>query len=163
MASVLSLVYRVEAMDTNDGTWKYTTLLICNIVENDVAIIVASTPGCVNFTRLYIPKLSIVKSFRWTLGEAAIARRPGPSRNRKEDPNKPRTQNGSSWKGNQGFEMLSNTFNHGISLTERSEGRISLPMATNSQRIVRTVVVSQETNYPGSMPATGVQEPEAHN
>ncbi|KAI0441101.1 hypothetical protein F4803DRAFT_563281 [Xylaria telfairii] len=64
LACVLSLVYRVEAIDTNDGTWKYTALLLCNVVETDVAIIVSCTPGFANFTRTYLPRLWLFKSLR---------------------------------------------------------------------------------------------------
>ncbi|KAK8050928.1 hypothetical protein PG993_002313 [Apiospora rasikravindrae] len=67
VASVLSLVYRVEAMDTNDGTWKYTALLICSVVENDVAIFVSCAPGFAKFTRLYISEPKIFQSIRSTL------------------------------------------------------------------------------------------------
>ncbi|OTA55245.1 hypothetical protein K449DRAFT_306030, partial [Hypoxylon sp. EC38] len=67
MASVLSLVYRIEALDTDDGTWKYTSLLICSVVENDVAIIVSCTPGVANFTRVYVSELRIIKSLRSNL------------------------------------------------------------------------------------------------
>ncbi|RWA07969.1 hypothetical protein EKO27_g7134 [Xylaria grammica] len=39
LASVLSLVYRVEALSTSDKTWAYTSLNLTNVVEADVAII----------------------------------------------------------------------------------------------------------------------------
>jgi hypothetical protein len=158
---VLSLVFRVEAMHTNDGTWKYTSLLICAVVENDVAIIVSCTPGFVNFTRIYISELPIVKSLRSTLGGSSN----GVSgfsnkllRHQKVDPNKPRTRNGSR-KENHEFDVLSDTFTKSTSLTEGSEGEcsISRPPVSNSPGIVRTVEVSQETHYPGFMPATEAQ------
>ncbi|VUC35733.1 unnamed protein product [Clonostachys rosea] len=66
IAGALSLVYRVQAIGTNDGTWKYTALVICTVVENDVSIIVCNTPGFANFTRTYIADLGFIKSLHST-------------------------------------------------------------------------------------------------
>ncbi|KAI0196387.1 hypothetical protein F4808DRAFT_439918 [Astrocystis sublimbata] len=81
LACVLSLVYRIQALDTNDGTWKYTALLICNLVEIDVAIIVSCTPGFANFTKVYMSKINIFKSPRRDINYDVESK----------DPNKPRT------------------------------------------------------------------------
>ncbi|KAH7324397.1 hypothetical protein B0I35DRAFT_424077 [Stachybotrys elegans] len=61
-AGLLSLVYRVQALDTQDGSWNYTAIIICTVVENDVAIIISSTPGFANFMRVYMPQLGVFKS-----------------------------------------------------------------------------------------------------
>ncbi|KAI1282643.1 hypothetical protein F5Y07DRAFT_350493 [Xylaria sp. FL0933] len=58
LACVLFLVYRAEALNTNDGTWKYTALLLCNVAETDVAIIVSCAPGFANFTKAYLGSYS---------------------------------------------------------------------------------------------------------
>ncbi|KAI8948066.1 hypothetical protein F4801DRAFT_475261 [Xylaria longipes] len=82
LACILSLVYRVEAVNTNDGTWKYTSLLLCNVVETVLAIIVSCTPCFANFTRAYLPKLEIFKSLRSSTNSDVKF---------KDDPNKSRT------------------------------------------------------------------------
>lgn len=71
VASVLSLVYRVAAIGTNDGTWKYTSLLICSVVESDVAIIVSCAPGFAKFTRTYVAELPIIKPILLSLGRSS--------------------------------------------------------------------------------------------
>ncbi|TGJ87202.1 hypothetical protein E0Z10_g1536 [Xylaria hypoxylon] len=62
LASILSLVYRVAALEMNDVTWSYTSIVIWNVVETDVAIIASCTPGFASFIRTYIPKLEVFKS-----------------------------------------------------------------------------------------------------
>lgn len=59
-------------MDTNDGSWKYTALLLCNVVETDVAIIVSCTPGFAKFTRAYLPRLGLFKSPRSSINDSGI-------------------------------------------------------------------------------------------
>ncbi|RYC55847.1 hypothetical protein CHU98_g10372 [Xylaria longipes] len=64
LLAVVTVAAVVEAVNTNDGTWKYTSLLLCNVVEADLAIIISCTPGFANFARAYLPKLEIFKSLR---------------------------------------------------------------------------------------------------
>ena len=71
IASVLSLVYRVAAIGTNDGTWKYTSLLICSVVESNVAIVVSCAPGFANFMKSYFMELPLIKSIRSSLGKSS--------------------------------------------------------------------------------------------
>ncbi|TVY80891.1 hypothetical protein LSUE1_G004336 [Lachnellula suecica] len=160
VASVLSLVFRVEAIGTNDGTWKYTSLLICSVVEIDVAIIVSCTPGFVNFTRVYISDLPIVKSLRSTLGGSSNSGSGftiKPSKSDKEDPNRPRTRNGPEWKENHEFDELGSNFFKSASSTERGEGEesISLPPTAASPGIIRAIEVSQEMGGPYNIPEYG--------
>ncbi|KAI5855028.1 hypothetical protein GGS23DRAFT_470600 [Durotheca rogersii] len=165
VASVLSLVYRVEALDTNDGTWKYTSLLICSVVENHVAIIVSCTPGFANFTRVYVSQLWIVKSLRSTLGGSGSGRSGIISRlsmQNKEDPNRPRTGRGFGKKAKGGFGALGDTsiLQSVVSTAEGGDGSILLPLASHSPQIVRIVNISHETHRPGPTPAAGVAEPQ---
>ncbi|KAI0424758.1 hypothetical protein F5Y09DRAFT_335520 [Xylaria sp. FL1042] len=83
LACVLSLVYRAEALNTNDGTWKYTALLLCNVVETDVAIIVSCAPGFANFIRACLMKYSNRFGNGNDSGEKL-----------ESNPNRPRTGNG---------------------------------------------------------------------
>ncbi|KAF7867295.1 hypothetical protein EAF04_005378 [Stromatinia cepivora] len=145
VASVLSLVYRVEALNTNDGTWKYTLLLIFSVVENDIAIIVSCTPGFVNFVRVYISELPIIRSLRSSLGSGNKS-----SNHFKLDPNQPRSRREPRKNENREFDMLSDDL---ISSTEMGEDR-SLPSVCNSS----TAGVSQETHYPESKHVTDVKE-----
>jgi hypothetical protein len=86
-------------MDTEDGTWKYTSLVICTVVENNVAIVVSSTPGFANFIEVYIAKMQIIKSLRSSFGGSTIfgsSGTPGtPPGNSKDNHNKPGTERGS--------------------------------------------------------------------
>ncbi|KAI0451249.1 hypothetical protein F5B21DRAFT_516870 [Xylaria acuta] len=82
IACVLSLAYRIGALGTSDITRMDTTLLICNVVEADVAIIASCTPGFANFTRTYLPKLEIFKSLCSSTNSGLQF---------KYDPNRPRT------------------------------------------------------------------------
>jgi hypothetical protein len=121
---VLSLVYRVDAMGTNDGTWKYTSLLICGVVETDVAIIVSCAPGFANFTRVYISELSIIKPLLSTFGRNSsgvsdLANKP--SMNSKKDPSRPQMEKGARKRENHEFDVLSDTF-ESASSNERGEG-----------------------------------------
>lgn len=68
---MLSLVYRVAAIGTNDGTWKYTSLLICSVVESNVAIIVSCSPGFANFTKVYVAELPIIKPILSSFGRSS--------------------------------------------------------------------------------------------
>ncbi|KAI0096832.1 hypothetical protein F4776DRAFT_658568 [Hypoxylon sp. NC0597] len=160
MASVLSLVYRVEALDTDDGTWKYTSLLICSVVETDVAIIVSCTPGVANFTRVYVSELRIIKSLRSNLGGSSSGKS---SMNQKEDPNRPRTKNGFGKQENHQFDVLSDSFIlKSTSSTERGEAGHSIPLTptSNSPGILRTVDISQKAHL---TPTHAIQEPQIQN
>lgn len=170
IASVLSLVYRAEAMHTDDGTWKYTAVLICAVVENDVAIIVSCTPGFANFTRVHISELWIVKSLRSTLGGSRSVRSgfvKKPSWNSKEDPNRPRTGKGSGKKSNKHSDELSDTFIlQSVSNAERGEAVCHISQPPVSPGILRTIDVdlSQESHgRPDFMHDAGVREPQVQN
>ncbi|KAI0009142.1 hypothetical protein F4779DRAFT_628052 [Xylariaceae sp. FL0662B] len=150
IASVLSLVYRVEAMNTNDGTWKYTPLLICSVVETDVAIIVSSMPGVANFARVYLSMLKTVKSLRLTLYRNRSGNSGFRPINHKEDPNRPK-----GCRKPADHDVISHTFIlKSASSTEK---------ASNSSQIIRAVDILQETYNLSSMSATGVQESQIHN
>lgn len=134
---MLSLVYRVQAMNTKDGTWKYTSLVICTVVENNVAIIVSSTPGFANFMTVYIAQMQIIKSLRSSLGGSTIfgaSGTPGtPPGDSKDKHNKPRTGRGSERHASHsvdvhgGFSIL-----HSVASAEKGEtqepSEASMPM-----------------------------------
>lgn len=67
---MLSLVYRVAAIGTSDGTWKYTSLLICSVVKSNVAIIVSCAPGFANFIKVYVAELRIIKPILSSFGRS---------------------------------------------------------------------------------------------
>ncbi|KAK3994805.1 hypothetical protein QBC44DRAFT_322110 [Cladorrhinum sp. PSN332] len=65
VACVVSLVYRVlEMQDMHDSTWKLYIILLCTVVELNVAIIVASVPGFSRYVRVYLSKCTAVKSIQ---------------------------------------------------------------------------------------------------
>ncbi|KUI58462.1 hypothetical protein VP1G_05744 [Cytospora mali] len=155
----------VEAINTDDGTWKYTSLLICTVVENNVAIIVSCTPGFANFTRIHISELQIVKSFRSTFGgsgggKSGVANKPSWNQ---EDPNRPRTGRGSGKKANHHFDELSDTFILKSNSDVSGEGIYNMSQKRISPGILRTVDVSQEAHYSGSTTTNGVREPQIQN
>ncbi|KAI9167950.1 Cholesterol 7-alpha-monooxygenase [Paramyrothecium foliicola] len=152
VASVLSLVYRVEAIDTTDGTWKYTSLVICNVVENDVAIIVSSTPGFANFARLYLSELGIVRTLSSTFGGSGSRTRINKRSMDNADPNRPRTKKDSRNKSDHEFDTLSDT----IALKSSASH-------DDYDGIVRTVDFSQESHHPSSLTKTTSRDPEAQN
>jgi hypothetical protein len=135
-------VYRVEAIGTNDGTWKYTSLLICNVVENNVAIIVSCTPGFVNFSRVYISELAIVKSLRSTLTGSSNNTSGSTKKyllEQKENPNRPRTRNDTGRKESHELDDLEPNFLKSTSTTERGEVESSpLPPTSNFRGIAQT-------------------------
>ncbi|KAK4168989.1 hypothetical protein QBC43DRAFT_284242 [Cladorrhinum sp. PSN259] len=63
VAAVVSLVYRVlEMNDAHDSTWKLYIILLCTVVELNVAIVVACAAGFSRFVRVYLSQCSAVKS-----------------------------------------------------------------------------------------------------
>jgi hypothetical protein len=146
-------VYRVEAIGTNDGTWKYTALLICNVVENNVAIIVSCTPSFVKFSRFYISELAIVKSLR-SIVMGSSSNGSGStnkySLEQKENPNRPRTRNNTGRKKSHELDELESNFLENVS-TESSEVESSplpLPPTSNVRGIAQTTNHFPLSNQP---------------
>ncbi|KAI9688928.1 MAG: hypothetical protein M1820_010209 [Bogoriella megaspora] len=54
ICAILTLVYRIKLLTTNDTLWRSSELFICNLVENFVAIIVGALPGCSSYLRPYV-------------------------------------------------------------------------------------------------------------
>lgn len=159
---MLSLVYRVEAINAVDGTWKYTALLMCSVVENDVAIIVSCTPGFANFTRLYVSKWQIIRSIRSIIRGSHSSKSGITDKtlcNSHGNPNRPRTGRQFKKQTNNGFGELSDTF---MLTTASSAGRdeeigaVAESTAQRHQASVGTVDTShmQETRQPGVTDAT---------
>ncbi|KUI54934.1 hypothetical protein VP1G_10717 [Cytospora mali] len=66
VANVVSLVYRVMIIkDRMDGTWYLYAILLCTVVELNIAIIVCSMPGFVKFVRLHGGRWASAAS-RWS-------------------------------------------------------------------------------------------------
>ncbi|CAD6447909.1 08477ba5-09da-42d4-b787-dc070ec835d9 [Sclerotinia trifoliorum] len=135
IASVLSMVYRVEALNTNDVTWKYTLVLIFCLIENQIAIIVSCTVGFVNFVTVYISEVAIIRSLRSSLGSGNKS-----STHFKLEPNQPRSGRGPRRNENHEFDLVSENL---TSSTEMGEDR-SLSSVCNFS----AAEVSQETHYP---------------
>lgn len=162
-ASIMSLVYRVEAITCNDLTWKTTCILLCSLVELDFAVIVSCTTGFAKFTRIHTPELRIVTSLCSGLGgnksgQSSILNKMSWSRGK--DPNRPRTGRGSKNWGDM-YEDLGDTLvlNSVIS-TVKSVAPAQPPTTTG---ILRTVDVSQETRCPSFPPTTEVQQRQAQD
>ncbi|CAJ2512808.1 Uu.00g009270.m01.CDS01 [Anthostomella pinea] len=91
IASLLSLVYRVKSIQgTPDTTYNTRVLMICNLVEMDVALIVCSTTAFAGFMRLHVMESRVFKNLRSTLRGS----RSGNSRSNlvATGPNRPRTE-----------------------------------------------------------------------
>ncbi|EDO01614.1 predicted protein [Sclerotinia sclerotiorum 1980 UF-70] len=145
IAGVLSLVYRLEALNTNDVTWKYTLVLIFCLLENQITIIVSCTVGFVNFVTVYISELAIIRSLRSSLGSGNRS-----STHFKLDPNQPRPGRGPRRNENHELDMVSDSL---TSLTEMGEDQ-SLPSVCDSS----AAGVSQETHYPEFKHVTDFKE-----
>ncbi|EEQ35369.1 hypothetical protein McanCB56680_004643 [Microsporum canis] len=66
ICAILTLVYRVRLLQTTDSLWLSAQLFICNAVENYIAIIVGSIPGCNTYYKSYImesPLLNRMSSY----------------------------------------------------------------------------------------------------
>jgi hypothetical protein len=146
-------VYRIQAIDTNDGTWKYTSLLICNVVENNVAIIVGCTPSFVKFSRVYLSELSIVKSLRSTFTGNSDNSSGSTKKylwEQQANPNRPRTRINTRRKESHELDGLRSNFLN-LSTTESSEVESSsLPPTSNFPGIVQTT-----NNFPLSNQPSG--------
>lgn len=120
VASILSLVYRAKQFDTNDNSWNITTIILCIVVENGVAIIVSCTPGFAKFTMVYMTDLAIIKSLRSTFGlrENGSSDQEKPSR---ENPNRPRTEREARRHASDDLEALGDTFASSATSTQRGE------------------------------------------
>jgi hypothetical protein len=164
IASALSLVYRVEALDTNDGTWKYTSLLICSVVENYVAIIVSCAPGFAKFTRLYIAELGMIKSLRSSftrsLGSAAVPTNK-PLNDHKVEPRRPPVGRVPRELDDFEFDMLSDFTTKNSSSTNRHGDALDTRLTPGLQypEIARSVGVPQTAHYPAFSPTNRRQEP----
>ncbi|KAK4222513.1 hypothetical protein QBC38DRAFT_489724 [Podospora fimiseda] len=65
IACIISLVFRVfEMKHINDSTWNLYIILLCTVVELNVAIIVASVPGFSRFVRVHLLHWPAVKSIQ---------------------------------------------------------------------------------------------------
>ncbi|KAK4220535.1 hypothetical protein QBC38DRAFT_378779 [Podospora fimiseda] len=65
IACLVSLVFRVyEMKHINDSTWNLYIILLCTVVELNVAIIVASVPGFSRFVRVHLMHWPAVKSIQ---------------------------------------------------------------------------------------------------
>jgi len=64
IASTIALVYRVKLRTTKDTTWANMCLFICIIIENNVALIVSSSPAFATFMRVHVSESAIFKSLR---------------------------------------------------------------------------------------------------
>ncbi|KAI1465379.1 uncharacterized protein F4812DRAFT_438491 [Daldinia caldariorum] len=92
-ASILSLVYRVEAVqsDNNDSTYNTAVVLICSLIQMNVTLIICSATAFVRFVRHHILELRIFNALRSTLGaSSSLNGRRGLS-NSWQNPNHPRT------------------------------------------------------------------------
>ncbi|ROW08681.1 hypothetical protein VPNG_06444 [Cytospora leucostoma] len=160
IASILSLIYRIETLGAKDSTWTFTALMTCIVVENDVAIIVSSTHGFSRFIKM-VSELRIVRSLRSRLGGSRSVKSEKPQASwQKEDPNRPRTGRGSGKKTDHGLYGLSETaILRSTSSAEVDEGMYDVSQARICPGILRTVDVTQETHYPGTDSATMLQGP----
>ncbi|PHH82715.1 hypothetical protein CDD82_5070 [Ophiocordyceps australis] len=84
-SSILSVAFRIRAINDIDRTWTMGILLICNFVEMDMATIIASAPGFAAFMRQYM--------IPWPPIQSLLSFMSGGSRasSEKHSPNKPRT------------------------------------------------------------------------
>ncbi|KAK2599573.1 hypothetical protein N8I77_011314 [Diaporthe amygdali] len=65
VANILSLVYRViEYKNMKDATWFLYVLLLCTVVELNIAIIVCSVPGLAKFFRTYAADWTPIETLR---------------------------------------------------------------------------------------------------
>ncbi|KAI1363929.1 hypothetical protein F5Y08DRAFT_308441 [Xylaria arbuscula] len=60
-ASIVALYFRVELLNKDDGTWKTASVNIAVMVENNVALIVASMPTFATFFKLHLSNSLLVK------------------------------------------------------------------------------------------------------
>ncbi|KAF2829103.1 hypothetical protein CC86DRAFT_444281 [Ophiobolus disseminans] len=79
VASVLSLVYRVQLLDTRDATWVSTLVTLCAVIENNVAIIVSCMPALAHLLKLHIGDSRVFKSLRSRLFGSYGSNKSGPS------------------------------------------------------------------------------------
>ncbi|KAI5922158.1 hypothetical protein F4810DRAFT_298088 [Camillea tinctor] len=93
VASLVSLVYRVKSIQgpSPDTTYNTGVLMICNLVEMDVALIVCSTIAFSSFMRLHVMESRIFKNLQSVLrGNRNDSSQPNSAKGML-DPNRPRT------------------------------------------------------------------------
>lgn len=155
---MLSLVYRAEAINTNDGTWKYTALLICSVVENGVAIMVSCAPGCAKFSRVYVSEWKVIKSLRSTLGgsnNSKSGEKSKPSWDQPSDPNRERTGRRFGRQVHHEFDELSDTLilqtasSVGTAARDETTSTVTESQAPKSSGIARTIDITQESHHAG--------------
>ncbi|KEY73683.1 hypothetical protein S7711_07729 [Stachybotrys chartarum IBT 7711] len=69
VASIVSLVFRtrsIQGTETTDVTYYTGVLMICNLVEMNVAVIVCSTPACARLVRAHVKESRVLKNIRST-------------------------------------------------------------------------------------------------
>ncbi|ROW06860.1 hypothetical protein VMCG_04059 [Cytospora schulzeri] len=91
-ACTVSLVYRVKTSLDQEKAWDAGVLMICNLVEMDVATIVSSTPGFSSFMRSHVLDSKLAYSLRSILGGAKANRSVGVRWVGDRDPNQPSTR-----------------------------------------------------------------------
>ncbi|POS74872.1 hypothetical protein DHEL01_v206733 [Diaporthe helianthi] len=65
VANIVSLVYRVaQFRNMQDATWNLYALLLCTVVELNIAIIVCSVPGLARFCKVYAATWTPIQSLR---------------------------------------------------------------------------------------------------
>lgn len=64
IASTLSLAFKIELVTSSDTLWNAARVDILNIVELNVAIMVACMPACASFSRFFYTKFGIFSSIR---------------------------------------------------------------------------------------------------
>ncbi|KFA68082.1 hypothetical protein S40285_02572 [Stachybotrys chlorohalonatus IBT 40285] len=69
VASIVSLVFRtrsIQGPEATDVTYYTGVLMICNLVEMNVAVIVCSTPACARLVRIHVKESRVLKNIRST-------------------------------------------------------------------------------------------------
>ncbi|KAK3940296.1 hypothetical protein QBC46DRAFT_354284 [Diplogelasinospora grovesii] len=92
VANVVSLVYRVMlTIDLSDGTWKLYAILLCTVVEINIALIVCSVPGFSRFMRIYVSEWAPVKTLRSKIYGYSTSDKTKSPDSSHDSKNKPRT------------------------------------------------------------------------
>ncbi|KAH8200668.1 hypothetical protein TruAng_005132 [Truncatella angustata] len=73
-ASAIALYFRVQLLGSTDSTWRQAQLAICVVVENNVAITVASMPAFATFMRVHISKNPSLQKFLTKLSGSSTSR-----------------------------------------------------------------------------------------
>ncbi|KAI1498629.1 hypothetical protein F5X99DRAFT_317494 [Biscogniauxia marginata] len=162
VASVVSLAYRVISIEppSPDSTYNAGVLMICNLVEMNVALIICSTTAFATFMRIYVMESRAFKTLRSTLSGSSAKSRSNLA-NSVRNPNRPRTgreklpnQKRGGPRHMDGYVEMSETW----LLNSRTKVDIEAPRetpATESEdagglRVLKTVNVEREPIPPPS-------------